>query len=488
MGDYLNVTWVTEAPVAAGMSWSNVCFLASGNRPNGCSNPQLVSSSDYATLIDDSTRYERKALASYYKNFTGSPTNSTYVYWMGAGDEITGIAYGSDLQYQIDFGPYVSIDTVSVDPTGGSNWQEMDPFVLATAPSGYIAMTGAYGKYDGRIWFSGVMDGEVDDGGPYFTSGSGDPVFSGTLAREIMAVSGGRILVQATRNGFGVASQEIIPKDIQFICAPYDVCNSLGSGIMGDSGAIDDLRNMLGMCAGNRMMTVWAMPKASAPNTDYIDESFECQNIRDSIGQDKNAVIIYADVATGTDGSGVDDPAAALLGKICDSHPHTTLTLASLNIGLASRTQQNEKSAWDAGQVCSIFRKADLGFSTDQLSYGFTLAGTSPSNRLNNVRCKYLVEYNVLSDLWGLLSSRTVKISKSGLTKIIETINGTLNRLQSQGIIDSGDRIVSIPLMNGTTAEWTNARLTRKIPAIIVRWSWNTSPEQLNITQFGEIL
>jgi len=486
MGDYLNITWVTEAPVARGMSWSNVCFLASGNAPNGCTNPQLVTSSNYASLIDNSLRWERTALASYFSNFTGSPTNNTYVYWMGEADEVSGIAYGSGLKYQIDFGPYDSIDTVWVDPTGGANWQEIDAFVLATAPSGYIAKTGAYGKYDGRVWFSGVMDGLEDTGGPYFDSGGAD--YSGTMARSIMDVSGGRIQIRAHRSAFGSGLQQIINNDIQFLCAPYDVTKSEPSGVMGSSGAIEDLRNMLAMCAGNRMMAVWALPKAAVPNSTYDDASVEYQNVSDYVGQDQNAIVMYADIATGTDGSGADDPAAALLGKICDSHPHTTLTLADINLSLSSRVSQNDKSAWDAGQVISIFRKSDLGFSTDQLSYGFTFKRTSPSNRLNNVRCKYLVEYNVLSDLWTLLSSRTVTISKSGLNKIVQTIEGTLNRLQSQGIIDSGDRTVDIPLLRGTDAEWTYAKTTRKIPAIVVRWSWNTSPEQLNITEFGEIL
>ena len=86
------------------------------------------------------------------------------------------------------------------------------------------------------------------------------------------------------------------------------------------------------------------------------------------------------------------------------------------------------------------------------------------------------------------LSSRTVRISKAGLARIIDTINATLDRLESEDIIDPGSRHVEIPLMNGTADEWSTAKTTRIIPSIIIRWTWNTSPEQLNITQFGEIL
>lgn len=485
MGNYITVSWVTEAPSNQSMGYGHSAFLCSGNNPEGLANPQLVTKSNYTSLIP-STRHEYKALVSYFKNFTGSPTNNTYLYWMGAAGAISGNALGSGLIWFLKYPPYTTIDSVWIDPTGGSNWQEIDVYNSSTNQSGYVAQTGDYGKYNGYINFSGQFIAGVDQGGPYFESGGAD--YSGVLARDIINDSGGRIEIRAVRNAFGTAAQSLIPKDIQFLVAPYDIANAEPSGIMGDSGAIEDLRNMLGMCAGNRMIAVWALPKAASPGSSYGDAGVNYENVRDYVGLDKNAVVIYADVATGIDGSGNDDPAAGLLGKICDSPPHRTLTLADMNLSLASRTDENDEVSWTAGQVSCIFRKSDLGFSADQLSYGFTFSGTSPSNRVNNVRCKYLVEYNVLADLWRLLSSRTIRISKFGLGKIIDTINATLNRLEAEDVIDRGNRFVQIPLIDGTAAEWTDAKLTRRIPAIIIRWTWNTSPEQLNITQFGEIL
>lgn len=484
---YINVTWTNSAPSARRASYGNVAILCSGNAPDGCDNPQLVTNTTYTSLIP-STRWEYKALQSYFSNFTGTPTNDTWLYWMGAGDDVSGIAQGTGLEYYIRYGPFDSIDTVQVDPTGGSNWQDIAAFNITTCPSGYIAITGDYGKYNGYVEFSGVMVSTVDNGGPYFDSGG--KTYSGTLARDIMSASGGRMRLLATRGGYGVAAQAIIPKDIQFICPVYDVTAG-ETGIMGDStGSIEDLQNCLGICAGNRMQVVWALPASADVNTSYPDGnvSYESQDLRDYIGQDQNGILIYADVATGSDGTGLDDPAACYLGKICDTHPHDPLTLAELNISLNSRANDNDKAAWDAGQIACVFRKSDLDISTDQISYGFTLAGTSPNNRLNNVRCRYNVEINVLQDLWQLLSSRKVRINKAGLGSVIDSINGTLNRLLSEGIIDEGERNVQIPLIQGTAAEWTAARTSRIIPSIIVRWPWHTSPEQLNITQFGEIL
>lgn len=485
MGNYITVTWTTEAPSNQAQSAGNIAMLCSGNAPAGLSNPQLVTKSNYMSLIP-STRHEYKALASYFKNMAGTPSNTTYLYWMGSAGAVTGAALGTGLEWFIKYPPYETFGSVWVDPTGGSNWQEIAVFDATTCPSGYTAQTGDYGFYNGYIDFSGYVVGGEDVGGPYFDSGGAD--YSGQIARDIVSTSGGRIQIRATRNAFGIASQAIIPKDVQFLASPYDVANSTESGIMGNSGAVEDLRNMLGMCAGNRMQAVWGLPKGAAPGSTYTDAGVNYENLRDYVGKDKNAIVIYADVSTGTDGSGNDDPAAAYLGKIVDSPSHRTLTLADMNIGLESRANENEEASWSAGNIACIFQKSDLGFSTDQISYGFTFSSTSPSNRLNNVRCKYKTEYEVLSDLWKMLSSRTIRISKAGLARIVDTLNGTLDRLESMDIIDPGSRHVEIPLINGTAAEWTAAKTTRTVPSIICRWTWNESPEQLNITQFGEIL
>ena len=485
MGKYINITWDTEAPSNRTMGYSHACVLCSGNAPEGLSNPQLVTKSNYTSLIGQ-TRHEYKALQSYFKNFSGSPSNNTYLYWMGAGAQTTGIALGTGLEWYLKYPPYTSIDTVSVDPTGGSNWQEIDPFNITTAPSGFIAITGDYGKFNGYIEFSGVYNGGEDQGGPYFESGGAN--YSGQIARDIINTSGGKYQIEATRNPFGVAAQNIIPLNVQFLAAPYDVAAAKPSGIMGDSGAVEDLRNMLAMCAGNRMECVWAMPKVASPGSNYGDAGVEYNNLWDYVGQDKNTSIYYADVATGIDGSENDDPAACLLGVICDRPPHKPITLQPINIGLASVSDENDEAAWTAGNIICNIKKSDLGFSTVQLIYGFTLSGTSPSNRINNVRCKYIVEYNILSDLWKLLSSGNLRLSKAGLGRIIDTLNATLDKLTSEDIIDVGSRHVEIPLMNGSAAEWTLARQTYRVPAIICRWSWFQSPEQLNITQFGEIL
>ena len=480
---YITVIWVTETPTARLMSWGNIVFLASGSKPSQCSNPQLVTPSNFTEYVA-SNSYEKIAYGSYLRNIGGTPTNKSYIYWMGGGAGITGIAEQvSDINYKINLGPFSAIDNVYVDPTGGQNWQEIATGDAGWTPSGisgYRPGSGAVGIYDGNIWFTG----QVLHGGPYFDSGG--TTYSGSNARDIIDVSGGIVRILATQNGFGVAQSDLKDYDIQFIVPLYNTAGD-GTGLE-STPAYNDLRSALVMAAGNRRMVVWALPKDSAPNTEYVGTSYDYNQFRNYIGQDQNAIIIYADVLTGSTSTGLDDPAAALAGRICATHPHVSQSLDTLNISLAKVEDENAKQAWDAGQIICTFKQTQWGFDTVQLNYGFTLAGTSPSNRLNNVRCKYIVLYNVLQDLWSLLSTRTVRITKSGCNSVIDVIHGTLNRLASQGIIDEGERTVDIPLLRGTPAEWTYANLNRIIPAVIVRWPWRNTVEQIIITEFGEIV
>lgn len=489
---YLTINWVTEPPASRSMSWGNVVFLASGNTPSQCSNPQLVTVSNYTDYLPSSS-YVYKAFGSYKRNFPGSPTNSTYVYWMGGGSGITGILEKvTTTQYKMNLAPFTSIDKVYVDPTGGANWQLMYATPsgdFSPGESGYWAETGVGGVgYNGYIDFTGSVAG-----GPYFTYTGPTPigdvtatVISGANARAVLSASGGHLRAFATQGGFGVAQKALKDYDIQFVVPLYNVAGD-GTGLE-NTPAYNDLLNALTMVGGNRRMVVWALPKGAAPNTDYHGTSKDYNQFRNYVGQDKNAIVVYMDVTTGATATGIDDPAAVIAARIASTHPHTPLMLDTITASLERTENENDKAAWDAGQIICPFVESDLGFSAVQLNYGFTFGSTSPSNRLENVRCKYLTEYNVRVDLWKLLSSRTVRVNKAGLNKVIDTINGTLNRLLSQGIIDEGERYVDIPLLRGTAAEWSEANSTRRIPSVIIRWPWKNTVELIEITQFGEII
>lgn len=475
---YIEVTWVTEVPLAAGMTWGGTVFLASGSAPGESNNPQQVTPNDYSNYLA-SNSYEYLAYGSFRKNLVSTPSSATYVYWMGAGQGKTGILQKStDIAYQLPLGPFSAINKVEIDPTGGQSYQE----ILSTSISGYTAGSGYANIYNGWINFSG----HTLDGGPYFESGG--KTYSGTEGQGILSASGAVLRALATQNGFGKAAEDLQPfaNNIQFVVPLYNVAGN-GTGLM-DTPAWNDILNSLTMVAGRRQLVIWALPKSASPNTNYLGTAYDYNQFRNFVGQDKNAVVFYADVATGANLTGLDDPAAALAGRITAAHPHTPLTLDTITMSLASRANPMDKAAWDAGKILCVFRETDLGFTADQLNYGFTFAATSPSDRIENMRCKYIIEYNIKVDLWKLLSSRTVRVNKAGLNRIISIINGTLDRLKSQGIVDDGNRIVDIPLLRGTDVEWTDANLTRRVPAIIVRWPWKNSVESMIITQFGELV
>jgi len=471
--NYLTLTWATEPPVSAGEGEANVLFLVSGSVPVGQDNPFILTSTTYADILTQST-LPYVAASSYFKQFTGTPSNTTYMYMMSvSGNAQTGtlIYSGIPLYYEVPYKPVLSVSKVFINLNDGqgSGWQEINAGVNAlTGSTGYFLDTGSAGNYNGIIFF-GTGNGATG-GGPYFSSGGT------TYTGFIPASSSFRSFYQ--EDSFSEAARQISALDVQIIVPVHNVLDSGGIVYM-ISGAEQDFAKTLDMIAGQRKIATFAVPKYESLTG--MKNGNDWDELIDYIGNNKQAAVIYADVET--DGSmPEDDPASMYAGQIAITHPHTTLSFAVPVISLASLANKQEQMRWEQGQIACIFRESDLHFLANQISYGFTFAGTSPSNRINNVRCKHIVAFNILADLWRLLSSRTVRMTPSGMRIVRGTIDSTLNRMLAKGIIDPGKRIILISDPDAT------ARLTRRIASVKIRWTWDTSLEGIDITEFGEII
>ena len=97
---------------------------------------------------------------------------------------------------------------------------------------------------------------------------------------------------------------------------------------------------------------------------------------------------------------------------------------------------------------------------------------------------KYIIAQNLVNGLWALLSSRTVKMSYSGMQDVKDTIKGIFKTLQDQGIVD-GLAYVKIPVetdLKNNTAAGRAARAARTIPAIEIGFYWYSSLEKIIVT------
>lgn len=471
MTNYLTLTWATEAPVSLGEGESNVLFMVSGDIPVGQENPFVITSSTYESILTIET-LPYVAATSYFKQFSGAPTNLTYMYVMSeSGNTTTGtlIYTGTPLHYEVPYKPVESISNVfiNLNDDQGSGWQEIGTG-SATTTTGYYLGTGSAGNYDGIIYF-GTGNG-VTGGGPYFSSGGTD--YTGFVPE------GATFRSFYQEDSFSHCARSTSDLDVQIVVPVHNV---LDSGMMLDNatGCERDLAMTLDMIAGKRRICTFAVPKYE--NLTGMDNGNNWEELIDYIGNDRRSCVIYADVEV--DGSlPADDPASVYAGMIAATPPHTTLTFAVPTISLASRANLQDQLRWEQGQIACIFRQSDLRFTADQISYGFTFAGTSPSNRLHNVRCKHIVEFNILADLYSLLSARVAYMTPSGIDMIRSCINRTLNRMLVKGIIDSGPRIILISDPDAT------ARLTGRVSSVKIRWTWNTSIEGIDITEFGELM
>ena len=115
---------------------------------------------------------------------------------------------------------------------------------------------------------------------------------------------------------------------------------------------------------------------------------------------------------------------------------------------------------------------------------GFTLGTDSNSDRIEAVRCKFIIVQTLRNALISLLSARTVRMSYQGMQSVKKQIEAVFSTLQDQGIVD-GLVSVEIPveddlLLNNAAAKL--ARQKKQIPAIRVAYLWNTSLEEIVIT------
>lgn len=481
MGSYIDIIWTDEPPTPERMGWANTCFLISGARDSDAtSNPMLVTSENYSDYLSN---HDETCLSSYYAQ--GTLSNDTYVYWMESGTEETGIfniEESDDLDpLNFDDGPFSAIGGVFVDPTGGSNWQEIDAYDETETSSGYVWETGNAGQYKQEITF------EKD--GPYFTSGDGDTLYTGSEAIDILVESGGRFKLEAEGNKFAKAKKDLAEYNIQLIVPVYDVSGT--TGITSDY-CHDDLSNAIDMVQGNQRRVIWSLPREAKPDDVFPGTDRTYSEFKDYIGHSEYASVVAAKVSLDANNQINDHPAGVIAGKAASLHPHENLTLKPVDVSLSKDGEYKEndsiKRAWDSAGIMCFFKQKDFGFDSPQINYGFTLSSTSPTNRLNNVRCRDLVYYNIYQDLWSLLSSDPApRVSKSGLRRVIRTIIGTQRSLRDQGIID-GVGSVKIPLLDsGTDEQWATARSTLRVPAVEVTWKWRNSIEYIRITSFGEM-
>ena len=102
---------------------------------------------------------------------------------------------------------------------------------------------------------------------------------------------------------------------------------------------------------------------------------------------------------------------------------------------------------------------------------GFTFGTDVNSDRINAVRCKYIILQTLRNGLWSLLSSQTVRMSYKGMVKIEEKIKSIFAQLVADDIVDKFVYVIN-PLKENFLANDDVARAANASKRVrcIKRW------------------
>jgi len=242
---------------------------------------------------------------------------------------------------------------------------------------------------------------------------------------------------------------------------------------------IDDLLMMTNIISGKHCMMIYALPGNADPDTTIAGAANTWRELRSLIGQREDFVAFKAKPSALN-----HDMAGGLEGMIIGTHPHTTMTFAHPHMGIQEQEPILNRIKFKDGQIATVYKATELTGNPYSITRGFTFGADVNSNRINAVRCKYIILQSLKNDLTALLHERTVLMSYAGMQAIKNRIKATFKLLGDKRIVD-GLEYVRIPgeqdlLLNTDAGKLMRQRM--EVPAIEIGYYWNTSLEEIRIT------
>ena len=483
MSSYITVTFGTSSPSSATATTNNCAVVGRDSLYSGTSDvltlTSLTDAIDYG-IDADSDLYQ--TLSSFYSQ---NGVGQTVVYAVPYPGSIVGASYtlvqatGEDDVWYAPGRPVEDITAVAVDFDDGSGQ------ISQTVTTHYAKEAlGSY--YSGKITFTAA--GPIDGGGVCYSG-------------EVPSTA--KVYMSYSKTAFQAAMALLMEDDydIQFVTLSYDVANQLSYTDGAATGLMDDFRTIKEHCAAAVNDNKWRMgvislPSDATPNSSAAayGGSANWEDIRTDVGQSRNVIAIKA-IPTETGGSANDDPAGVYMGLIAATHPHKNITLQPLTISQTSYENKMYQMAWESAQVAvPRYEPLDPDRAT-VVNFGMTF-GTGRENRINNVRCKYLVARMLYTDLYLFLRAGDVNYNIAGLDRIEGQVRATLQKAKGLGYIDSieditilGKELFTVPYSSLTTtqkalyASYTNSQRV----TISVTYGWSPGVETIVLNPVLEV-
>lgn len=385
-----------------------------------------------------------KAAQNYFTHVNGNA--GLWIYVVGGSNEtgyevmLEGPRDGSNTILYSPYSPLTSVDKVECN-FYNSGWYEQDGTwatgVYDGNPDGSIVFaTGldyVYTGEDGTVYdLSGLMPGPAD----YVRA---DIVY-GPLGKAFNDLLQDKMYYQL----FTFAYDQELAQPVDGVDTKFatDQC-------YGGVSWLDDVKIGKVMAAnfnnvGKYPMFVTAVPDSMKPNTVATGEyttgtSYDGQRyskIRDIIGQTEFVASVNAKQAT--DG---EDTAASFMGDCMSTHPRKTISTLTTSMAQIEFPKNDEILGWKA---CSVNPLINYAGNTMWFS-GKTL-GTGYKQEINYNRCIGIVKKRLKDEILNRIMKRDLKYDLRGVDSLIDTIKGTMKRLQVAGIIDDGNVNVVVPI------------------------------------------
>jgi len=327
----------------------------------------------------------------------------------------------------------------------------------------FTVMTDSQGNWNGQLKFPNGLTGQS---GPIVKPVEGDD----------------KITVDFTMGSKGGVGDQIAEYGINMVSLALENTDSLknySTNIFG-TGQVDDLDTMMSAIAGKQCIFIYAMPGNANPDDDISGGGgVKWGSLKSIVGQREDFVNFKSKPSVTK-----DDMASGLLGMCSSTHPHTGMNWARPHMAIKEPEPIINAKKWKDSNTNYIIQKQFLAGAPFMIVRGFTFGTDVNSDRINAVRCKYIMLQTLRNGLWSLFASQTVRMTYKGMVKIEEKISAIFAQLVADDIVDKfvyvRNPLKAHFLVNDAVAKAANA--SKRVSGIRIGYEWNHSMEEIEIS------
>ena len=473
MGEFITIFFGPSAAAPAAVEYDKSMIVGDGSSHLSSSKLYALTSDTWdATLEEDGFTSNDQLYNSVADFFGASPTpEQVYAYaFVADGDEdwedvplipIDDTTWEIPSKPPIGFGP------------GGTGLEQVKFYHPGTGYQINQSDGGIGVAFTVKTDFQGNWNGQIEF--PNGLTGTSGPVVNPVEVDDIITVD----FTIGSKGGIGEQISEYGINMVSLALTNSDSLKDYDNNVFGTS-QIDDLDTMMSAIAGKQCIFIYALPGDATPN-DLITGGggVKWGSLKSIVGQREDFVGFKAKPSITA-----DDMASGLMGMCSATHPHVGMGFARPHMAIKEREPILNQAKWKKAQTNYIIQRNELAGAPFMIVRGFTFGTDVNSDRINAVRCKYVILQSLRNGLWSLLASQTVRMNYKGMVKIEEKIKAIFAQLVADDIVDKFV-YVRIPLKanflaNDDVAKAANA--AKRVSGIKIGYEWNHSLEEITIS------